>query len=101
MTEEETNSSDNIVEMTAEMDTVESAAALKSAQREQLNAQIESFLDSGGRISQIAANVLADPPQKPTSNYGSQPIQHVGFLLEASALSVQCFYALNKKSVTK
>lgn len=73
--EEKTNSSDNIAETAADMDTVESTAALKQAQREQLNTQIESFLDSGGRISQIAANVLADPPQKPTSNYGSQPIQ--------------------------
>ena len=70
MTEEETNFSDKITDM----DTVESAAALKRAEREQLNAQIESFLDSGGRISLIEANVLADPPQKPTSNYGSQPI---------------------------
>lgn len=70
MTEEETNFSDKV----ADMDTVESAAALKHAEREQLNAQIESFLDSGGRINLIEANVLADPPQKPTSNYGSQPI---------------------------
>ncbi len=72
--EEKNNSSDNIAETAADMDTIESAAALKQAQREQLNTEIESFLDSGGRISRIAANVLADPPQKPTSNYGSQPI---------------------------
>jgi hypothetical protein len=72
--EEKTNSSDNIAETVTDMDALESSVALKRAQREQLNAQIESFLDSGGRISQIAANVLADPPQKPTSNYGSQPI---------------------------
>jgi hypothetical protein len=72
--EEKNNSSDNIAETAADMDTIESAAALKQAQREQLNTEIESFLDSGGRISQIAANVLGDPPQKPTSNYGSQPI---------------------------
>jgi hypothetical protein len=74
MMEEKTNSSDNIAETVTDMDALESSVALKRAQREQLNAQIESFLDSGGRISQIAANVLADPPQKPTSNYGSQPI---------------------------
>ena len=66
MIEEETNSDS--------MDTVESAAALKSAEREQLNGQIESFLGSGGCIDMIEANVLADPPQKPTSNYGGQPI---------------------------
>lgn len=71
MTEEESN---NAADITLGMDTVESATAAKQAEREQLNAQIESFLDSGGRISMIEANVLADPPQKPTSNYGSQPI---------------------------
>jgi hypothetical protein len=69
--EEKYNSNDNI---TVDTDTVVSSAALKQAQRRQLNAQIGCFLDSGGRISQIAANVLADPPQKPTSNYGNQPI---------------------------
>lgn len=74
MTEETTNFSDNIAETKANMGAVESTSGLKQVQREQLNAQIESFLDSGGRISRIAANVLADPPQKPMSNYGSQPI---------------------------
>ncbi len=75
MTGETTSLSDNVTETEANMSAVESTAGLKQRQRQQLNAQIESFLDSGGRISQIAANVLADPPQKPTSNYGSQPIQ--------------------------
>ena len=74
MTEEETNFSGKNADISESMDTVESATALKGAEREQLNAQIESFLDSGGRISLIEANVLADPPKKPTSNYGSQPI---------------------------
>jgi hypothetical protein len=76
MMEETTNSSDKIPETKtkANMGTVELPVGLKQIQREQLNAQIESFLDSGGRISRIAANVLADPPQKPTSNYGSQPV---------------------------
>ena len=41
--EEKTNSSDNIAETAADMDMVESTAALKQAQREQLNTQIESF----------------------------------------------------------
>lgn len=73
MTEEATLS-DNIVDITASMDAVESATARKQTERDALNAQIEAFLDSGGRISLIGQNVMADPPQKPTSNYGSQPI---------------------------
>jgi len=36
--------------------------------------QIEAFLNSGGRISQIDPNVMTDPPKKPENRYGSQPI---------------------------
>lgn len=42
--------------------------------RDELSAQIEAFIASGGAISPIAPNVMADPPKKPTNNYGSRPI---------------------------
>jgi len=46
--------------------------------RDELSNQIEAFLSSGGRISEVPPevppNVMADPPRKPTSNYGSRPI---------------------------
>jgi hypothetical protein len=74
MMDEETNSDDMIADTAVDMDAVESAAAHKKAEREAINAQIEAFLNSGGRINLIEPNVLSDPPQKPTSNYGSQPI---------------------------
>ena len=50
------------------------SAANKQAERDELDKHIEDFLASGGKISQIEPNILADPPKKPTSNYGSQPI---------------------------
>ncbi len=46
----------------------------KLAQRQQLNDQIEAFIASGGKISAIAPNVMADPPKKPENKYGSHPI---------------------------
>lgn len=46
----------------------------KEAERDELNSQIEQFLASGGTIDYVEPNVMADPPKKPTSNYGSQPI---------------------------
>jgi len=49
-------------------------AATKDIAREELNQQIEEFLAKGGAISQVPTDVMADPPKKPTSNYGSQPI---------------------------
>ncbi|MBU2986904.1 hypothetical protein KO528_16180 [Saccharophagus degradans] len=46
----------------------------KEAERARLQAEMEAFLASGGRINEIPANVVADPPKKPTSSYGGQPI---------------------------
>ena len=42
--------------------------------RNKMDADVEAFLGRGGQISEIEANVMADPPRKPTSNYGSRPI---------------------------
>ncbi|GAA6135409.1 hypothetical protein NBRC116188_21990 [Oceaniserpentilla sp. 4NH20-0058] len=48
------------------------------ASRQKLRTQVESeidlFLKAGGSINEIEPNVMADPPRKPTSNYGSRPI---------------------------
>ncbi|MBX2808781.1 MAG: hypothetical protein KTR20_09140 [Cellvibrionaceae bacterium] len=46
----------------------------KEAEREELKRQMDAFFSDGGKINYVAPNVLADPPKKPTSNYGSQPI---------------------------
>lgn len=42
--------------------------------RSTMQAEIDAFLAKGGKIQQIEDNVMADPPKKPTSNYGSRPI---------------------------
>lgn len=42
--------------------------------RNKVDNEVEDFLNSGGAINKIEANVMADPPRKPTSNYGSRPI---------------------------
>lgn len=46
----------------------------KEVERARLQAEMEAFLASGGRINEIPANVVTDPPRKPTSSYGGQPI---------------------------
>jgi len=46
----------------------------KQEERARLNAEIEAFLAAGGQINEIPPNVVADPPKKPVSNYGGQPI---------------------------
>lgn len=46
----------------------------KEIERQRLRDEIEAFLARGGMIRQIPENVLADPPKKPESNYGGQPI---------------------------
>jgi len=42
--------------------------------REKLAKDVEAFLAKGGQIKEIDANTTADPPVRPTSEYGSRPI---------------------------
>lgn len=42
--------------------------------RQQIQSDVEAYLASGGRITEVPANVVSDPPKKPQSNYGGQPI---------------------------
>lgn len=51
-----------------------SSLAARNKVRESMQAEIEAFLAKGGKIQQIEDNVMADPPRKPVSNYGSRPI---------------------------
>lgn len=46
----------------------------KELERKRLQEEIEAYLTKGGAIRQIPANLRADPPKKPQSNYGGQPI---------------------------
>ena len=52
----------------------ESPNELRNDVRNQLNSDVEAFLKNGGRVQQIAGNVRADPPKKPSMTYGSAPI---------------------------
>ena len=48
--------------------------ASRERMRQQLEADVEAFLDGGGEIRQIDMHVTADPPTKPISRYGGRPI---------------------------
>lgn len=48
--------------------------ASRQKAREELEAQIAAFLARGGKINEVPANVTADPPKKPTPDYGGRPI---------------------------
>ena len=56
----------------------DTAAARTVASRERIRRQMEedmqAFLSKGGAVQHIAPNVLADPPRKPSTAYGSRPI---------------------------
>ena len=53
---------------------IEESIAAREALRQQLQSDVEAFLARGGVISEVPANVVSDPPRKPQSNYGGQPI---------------------------
>lgn len=59
----------------SESDVIEDfSIASRQKIRDELDAQIAEFLARGGTISEVPANVTADPPKKPTSDYGGRPI---------------------------
>lgn len=80
MNETDDYDDDNSVEDEIDMDDVSaiddpgSQLSAKERERQRLQEQIDAFLASGGQIQQIDSNVIADPPKKPESNYGGQPI---------------------------
>lgn len=46
----------------------------KQKERDALARAMEEFLARGGKVQEIESNVVADPPKKPDSKYGSRPI---------------------------
>lgn len=57
----------------AELDELPSIEA-KQKERDELARAMEEFLARGGRVQEVEPNVVADPPKKPDSKYGSRPI---------------------------
>lgn len=54
--------------------TSESPQNIRESVRQQLSSDVENFLKNGGSVQRVENNVRADPPKKPTMNYGSAPI---------------------------
>lgn len=46
----------------------------KQKDRDALARAMEEFLSRGGKVQEVEANVVADPPKKPDNKYGSRPI---------------------------
>ena len=46
----------------------------QAEERDALAKAMEEFLSRGGKVQEIEPNVVADPPKKPDSKYGSRPI---------------------------
>ena len=74
--EDQDNVADSLDETSEEGSAIlaDSAKGEKDEERKRIHDQIEEFLKNGGKIDHIDPNVMADPPKKPTSNYGGQPI---------------------------
>lgn len=46
----------------------------KQRERDALERAMAEFLARGGKVQEVEPNVVADPPKKPDSKYGSRPI---------------------------
>lgn len=53
---------------------VSTSSAARDEIRQSMEDDVAAFLARGGQIQQIDDNVMADPPRKPQTNYGSRPI---------------------------
>lgn len=42
--------------------------------RSEMSDQVQAFLSQGGQINEIERHVMADPPRKPISKYGSKAL---------------------------
>lgn len=69
----DSDNSDN-EDLAAAAASAHSSLAARNKVRESMAAEIEAFLARGGQIQQVDDNVMADPPRKPQSSYGSRPI---------------------------
>ncbi len=61
-------------EAAAEDDIEYGSQAARDLLRASMASDVEAFLARGGSIEKVASNVMADPPRKPQTNYGSRPI---------------------------
>lgn len=53
---------------------VSTSSAARDEMRKSMEDDVAAFLARGGQIQKIDDNVMADPPRKPQTNYGSRPI---------------------------
>ena len=53
---------------------VDSTVTLKDRERRKIQSEIEEFLSRGGQITHVDSTVMSDPPKRPATNYGGQPI---------------------------
>lgn len=74
VSEEEVDSDDAPESESRETYSLDSSSYAKEMERKRLQADVEAFLAAGGTINRIDSNVVSDPPKRPESNYGGQPI---------------------------
>ncbi|MCT7358966.1 MAG: hypothetical protein COB09_06655 [Thalassobium sp.] len=70
----DSDSNNDSEDLAAAAASAHSSLAARNKVRESMSAEIEAFLARGGQIKQVDDNVMADPPRKPQSSYGSRPI---------------------------
>lgn len=62
------------LEANIEAPSIETSLNAKEAERLRIHEEVQAFLKQGGKIDRISSDIVADPPKKPESNYGGQPI---------------------------
>ncbi len=72
---DEASYSGSSAKVAAETEALEDfSIASRQKVRNEIEDQIAAFLARGGKINEVPPNVTADPPKKPTPDYGGRPI---------------------------
>lgn len=51
-------------------DSSEHSVSARAEVRSQIEADLQAFLQQGGKVVEVPRNYRADPPKKPENNYG-------------------------------
>lgn len=77
---ETSDDDDDAVDTARDVDIVSAGGATaRSVQaqerlRQQMAREVEEFLARGGKIQVVEPSLVSDPPRKPRTNYGGQPV---------------------------
>ncbi len=74
MTQDNPSAEDSSQQIKEQVQVDAHSVRAREAERALLRADIDAFLQGGGKVTSVAANLRTDAPRKPQNNYGKGPL---------------------------